>query len=122
MTTRAVLLNSSIFLADNNIRRNVASLSANYPTSVSTSTAYRTLNAGETWTFAPSPSTSSSILIVHTTGDVVADVTLNSIPSVRALSSVRLVLKQLLNLDDAVLQIVFQNTGTADVHLTIVQG
>lgn len=122
MTSRAVLLNSSVFLADNNIRRSVASLSANYPVLASASTVYRTLLPSESWTFTPASGTSASIFIVHATGSVVIDATLSDVPSVRPVTSVRFVVNRMLTLDDKLDQAVFQNAGATDIHLTIVQG
>jgi len=121
--SRAVLLNLSAFLAENNIRRNVATLSANYPGSASQTT-FRELNSGETWTFIPSSSVStySRILIAHVTGMLSATLVLAPGSELRPVDSMQIGITRLLVIDDELAQVVFYNPGATAVSITLIQG
>lgn len=123
--TRAVLLNIAAFFADNNIRRSIATFSANYVTSGSSSNVnYQTVAAGATYTYTP-PSLPTSVLVINSSSPLFAtinfaSVTLNGVT--RASDSVQAVVNGNLVLDDQVTQVVLSNPQTYDIQVSIVQG
>ena len=121
--TSSVLLNLNVFIAENNIRRNVATLSGAYP-GTSAQVTYRELAAGETWTYTPvsAPSLSSRILIAYVTGPVSATVTLAPNPDGRPVDSMQMSVSRILTCDDLIANVLFENTGSSSVSLTIIQG
>lgn len=125
--TRAVLLNVGVFLADNGIRRSVASLPCNYQTvDASTSQLNVTIPPASTYTFRPT-ATPSSILVAQTSLPLLAHVTLDPIvgepmQTARPAATYKTVVNKLFILDDAVDQVVFENLGTEPARLSVIQG
>lgn len=121
--SRAVLLNVGVFLADNNIRRSVASFALNYATTdASANVTHVTVQPGSTYTFMPVV-TPSSILVVQTSLPLVADVTYDDVAVPERLSvSVKTLVNRLWVTDDSVTGIVFENFNAEPARLSIVQG
>lgn len=126
---RAVQINLGVNLSTNNIRRNVATFSNNFITlDGGVVTAYRTLAAGGTWSYQP-PSSPSSIIVVQTSGPILADMTLNpvtanppTVPVARLAQSYQVIINRTLVMDDDIQSIIFTNGGAADVQVQIVAG
>lgn len=121
---KAVLLNVGAFVANNNIRRSVASFAANYQSvSGATVDSSSTILPGATYTYTPiSP---CAVLTLGTSGIVIADITLAgvTVPVTRTQVTYRQIVTQLLVLDDTVSQVVLTNPDTVNpVSITIVQG
>lgn len=124
---RAVLLNVGVFLADNGIRRSVASLPCNYQTvDASTTQLNVTIPAAGTYTFRPT-ATPSSILVVQTSLPLLANVTLDPLigepfQTGRPAIVYKTAVNKLLVIDDAVDQVVFENLGAESARLSVIQG
>lgn len=124
---RAVLLNVGVFLADNGIRRSVASLPCNYQTvDASTTQLNVTIPAASSYTFRP-VATPSSILVVQTSLPLLANVTLDPLigepfQTARPAIVYKTAVNKLLVIDDAVDQVVFENLGTESARLSVIQG
>lgn len=109
---RAILVNVGIFGAQQNLRRNLTTISANYQSgSCSQSQGVQTLCAGESWTLKPS-STPNSVVSVSATNPVKATITLSTVAG-RMASTFDVIIKQTLLLDDSVAEITFKNLNTA---------
>jgi len=119
---RALMVNIGVFVANNNIRRSLHAFTHNYQMpdgSVDVKT--KTLAAGASYTYTPDSAT--TVLLVETTAPVQAQVTLGALTTpARTSVSYLTFIKQCLMLDDAVTSIVFTNTSTDPLQLTLVQG
>lgn len=131
MSVSAVLLNTSVFFAENNVRRSVATISGNYPVSVKgeATTHSLTLAPGRSWTTAARPGESydtppavPSIFILSTTGPLKVDLWMPPITDVRGAIMQTHYVTRLLVLDDGPLQAAFTNLSTSAVTLTLIEG
>lgn len=121
MTTKAVLVNLGVFLADNNIRRSIGSYSYNFTSpTASVSTVNLTLLPGQstTWT---TPVTTSSCTLVAASGGVNMSFTFALEQGESAPSSYAVQNSKLHFVDKDVRQAVIHNSGTSNVSLTIIQ-
>jgi hypothetical protein len=113
--SKAVLMNLGVYLADNGIRRNIASFSYNF-TSPSSNVVnnYMTLNAGQVFTWT-SPGSSTAATLVSCSAPLKLDVNLASGTAYTVTA------KKVHLVDDDVDSIVFENTGATVVNLVLVQ-
>ncbi len=118
--TKAVILNVGAFLADNNIRRNVATLSLNYSSATAGQvTSYLTLNPSETQTWVtPSSLNPSAITMINVSGGTLdCTLTFND-----GTTGYRLVVQKMHLVDRSVSQIVMTNpSSTQPVQVFILQ-
>jgi hypothetical protein len=113
--SKAILLNLGAFLADNGIRRSVASFAYNF-TSASSNVINNmlTMNAGDVHSWS-SPTATTSVTLISTSQPLQLDITLANGTSYRTMArKVHLV-------DDDVRQVVVENTGTSIANLVILQ-
>jgi hypothetical protein len=115
--TKAILLNLGAFLADNNIRRNVSSLTYNYNSPAGNVVVNQmTVNPGETFTWN-SPMSPSAVTVISTTSPLTISVTL------RPSGSYATKANKLHIVDDDVGQVVLTNPSTTvPARLIIIQG
>lgn len=112
--TTAVLLDAQVFIAENNIRRNVATFRANAQ-STDGSAATRDANvadSGGVFTYTSIPD--NSMTIIKTSKPLVAEVNLGATQFTITINSVFV-------MSDEVTEIVFTNNGTEIAQLLIVQ-
>ena len=115
--TKAILLNLGAFLADNNVRRNVQSLTYNYNSpSANVVQTQLTLNPGETFTWS-SPMSPSAVTVISCTSPLNLSVTLRPTGSYAAR------VNKLHIIDDDVGQLVLTNPSTTTIsRLILIQG
>jgi hypothetical protein len=113
--TKAVLMNLGVYLADNGIRRSIASFAYNF-TSPSSNVVnnYMTLNPGEVYNWT-SPGSSTAVTLISCSGPLKLDINLASGTSYTVTA------RKVHLLDDDVDSVVIQNTGTAVANLVLVQ-
>ena len=123
--TRAILLNTSVFFADNNIRRNISTYATNYVTSAGNANVqYLTVAAGTTYTYTP-PTLPASFFLLNTSGPLFATVSVatESLGTVtRSSSSLQMAVNAMYVTDDEVTQVIIQNPQTYDIQVSIIQG
>jgi len=113
--SKAILLNLGAFIAENGIRRSVASFAYNF-TSASSNVVNNlmTMNVGEVYTWN-SPSASTAVTLISTNYPLQLDITLADGSVYRTMArKVHLV-------DDDVRQVVIENTGSSIANLAILQ-
>jgi ABC-type uncharacterized transport system YnjBCD ATPase subunit len=113
--SKAILLNLGVYLADNGIRRSIASFAYNFtsPSSNVVNT-YLTLNPGEVFTWV-TPSAVTAATLVSCSGPLKLDITLPAAVSYTITANkVHLV-------DSDVRQVVIKNEGATAVNLVLIQ-
>lgn len=113
--SKAILLNLGAFLADNGIRRSIASFAYNF-TSASSNVVNNmlTMNVGEVHSWS-SPPTTTSVTLISTNQPLQVDITLASG------SSYRVLVRKVHLVDDDVRHVVVENTSTSVANLVILQ-
>mgnify|MGYP003613913396 CR=1 FL=1 len=113
--SKAVLMNLGVYLADNGIRRNIASFAYNFTSpSAKVVNNYMTLNVGEIYTWT-SPGSPTAVTLISCSAPLKLDIHLASGTSYTVVSNrVHLV-------DDDVDSIVIENTGSSIANLVLVQ-
>jgi hypothetical protein len=117
--TKAVIFNVGCFLADNNIRRNIATLSLNYTSATAGQVnSYLTINPGETQTWTtPSSLNPSAVTLINTTGNLDCSFTFND-----GTLSYELVVQKMHLVDRSVSQVVITNPSVSQiVQVLIIQ-
>lgn len=118
--TQSVSVSLGVFAAKENVRRNIASLSAGYDASAGTVASFaKTVLPSEVWSLSV-PDT-VSVALVKTSSPVQADVSYASIPD-RAATTARIAIAKVFLTDDKVTQFVFENTGGSEAELLIILG
>jgi hypothetical protein len=109
---RAILLNIGVFGANQNLRRNLNTISANYQSfSCGQSYGVQSVCGGETWTLKP-PSTPTKICVIAVTNPIKATVTQSTVAG-RSANTFDVIINQTFVLDDSVSEITFKNESTA---------
>lgn len=122
---RRIATNVAVFLSSNNVRRAIGGAQNSYSTTDGTVSQIQvTVQAGDVYTFTP-PVRPTALLFVSVSGPMIADIQTQAstvgTESLAAQSFSVQVTSQLV-LDCPINQIVFRNTTTSAVNLTLIEG
>lgn len=113
--TKAVLLNLGVFLAENGIRRSLASFACNFSSASSNVVSNQlSMNPDEIYTWASRPG-ATAMTLLSTNQPLQVDVTLQSGVTYR------MTVRKVHLVDDDVRQLVIENTSASVSNVTIIQ-